>query len=364
MRRVFELYARGRGLTTICKTLNEARAPCPQAQRGRPRGWSPSSLRAVLLRELYRGEIVWNKTKKRDRWGAVRQTRRPARDRISVPAPQLRIVPDELWSAVQDRFESTKRRALRTGDGRLLGRPPGEGVKHLLAGLLTCLCGASFEARSRTHGRRRVSFYGCSAYHRKGTSVCANNLSVPAHVLEEAVLRSVEETILDPDIVQAAIERAVLRLVGDDGGKARRSQLAQDIAKLGVELERLVAAIATGADSKALAVAVGAREQRRNDLRASLDALESGKWTRDETSCEVRRELEARIKEWRGLLRRHPAQGQQILKKLIDGRLLMTPQLTQTESYYEFEGTGTLAGLLAGVVPHKWASPTGFEPVS
>ena len=61
---------------------------------------------------------------------------------------------------------------------------------------------------------------------------------------------------------------------------------------------------------------------------------------------------------WRGLLRRHPAQGQQILRKLIDGRLLLRAQTDQPSAYYEFEGTGTLTGLLAGIAPHKLASPS------
>ena len=36
----------------------------------------------------------------------------------------------------------------------------------------------------------------------------------------------------------------------------------------------------------------------------------------------------------------------------------MTPHIDQSTAYYEFEGTGTLAGLLAGVVPHKLAFPS------
>ena len=77
----------------------------------------------------------------------------------------------------------------------------------------------------------------------------------------------------------------------------------------------------------------------------------------------VRRDLTRRLTSWRSLLRRHAPQGQQILRKLIDGRLLMTPYPDETPAHYSFEGTGTLVGLLAGIVPHKVASPTGFEPV-
>ena len=48
-----------------------------------------------------------------------------------------------------------------------------------------------------------------------------------------------------------------------------------------------------------------------------------------------------------------------VSEQLIDGRLLMTPRADQTPAYYEFEGIGTVTGLLAGIAPHKLASPTG-----
>ena len=50
-------------------------------------------------------------------------------------------------------------------------------------------------------------FYGCSAYHRKGKHVCDNALTMPADILEDAVLQAVEAVVLDPSVVQAAVER-------------------------------------------------------------------------------------------------------------------------------------------------------------
>ncbi len=113
-----------------------------------------------------------------------------------------------------------------------------------------------------------------------------------------------------------------------------------------------------------LLAAVHDRARRRDDLTATLEAVrwcEGAAWRMNGT---VRRDLTRRLTHWRSLLRRHAAQGQQILRKLIEGRLLMTPHPNDTPAYYTFEGTGTLVGLLAGIVPHKVASPTGFEPVS
>ena len=362
---IFESYAQGRGQTTIAKMLNAERACTPRAQQGRPSGWSPSSVREVLHRPLYRGQLVWNQTRKRNKWGVVTQQRRPRAEWLYVPVEHLRIISDELWTRVQQHLESIKKRSLRSQNGRLLGRPPGEGAKHLLAGLATCArCGASMEARSRKSGDRRLVFYGCSAFSRKGRSVCANALTLPADVLEGAVLGAVENVLLAPAVVEAAIDRAVARLVGDTG-EDQLSALETEIDRVRAELARLVDAVASGAAGAGeLLAAVHDRARRRDELQAQREALRGREWATWRMTGTVRRDLTRRLTNWRSLLGRHAPQGQQILRKLIDGRLLMTPYPDATPAHYEFEGTGTLVGLLAGIVPHKVASPTGFEPVS
>ena len=80
--RIFELTARRHGKTTITKVLNAEHALAPRAQQGRLRSWSPSSIHAILYRPLYRGQIVWNRKKKRDLWGQHKETVRAQADWI------------------------------------------------------------------------------------------------------------------------------------------------------------------------------------------------------------------------------------------------------------------------------------------
>jgi DNA invertase Pin-like site-specific DNA recombinase len=98
VRRIFELSAAGEGLTRITKTLNEEHVPAPRPQQGRPVGWAGSSVRDVLLRPLYRGEIVWNQTRKRDTWGAIEPA--GACSRGMGPDPGARA-PDRLRGTVE-----------------------------------------------------------------------------------------------------------------------------------------------------------------------------------------------------------------------------------------------------------------------
>src|SRR5437899_3016905 len=66
VREIFDRCGRGQGRRTIAHALNDQRAPSPRAQQGRAHGWCASSVREVLYRPLYRGEIVWNRTRKRN----------------------------------------------------------------------------------------------------------------------------------------------------------------------------------------------------------------------------------------------------------------------------------------------------------
>jgi DNA invertase Pin-like site-specific DNA recombinase len=207
--RIFESYAAGHGLGTIAKQLNEQSAFRPSPQQGRPAGWAPSSVREILRRPLYRGQIVWNRSKKRDKAGQLNQSRRRPEDWLRVDQPELRIVSVALTDSVDARLGAMRSRMLRLSDGRLLGRPPGEGARYLLTGLLTCAdCGGGFEALSRASGRRRAFVYGCATHRRKGACICANGLVAPMEDADASVLQTVEETLLNPAIIGRALAYA------------------------------------------------------------------------------------------------------------------------------------------------------------
>jgi site-specific DNA recombinase len=219
--RIYQMFAGGAGLATIAHALNADGCPAPRAQQGRVSGWCPSSVRAILKRPLYRGELIHGRTKKgrpKRRAGGKKKTtrtRQPESEWVRVSMPHLRIVDEKLAAAVDERFASQKNRALRTRDGRLLGRPPGEGSPYLLGGLLTCaVCGGAMEVASSASGGRRTFAYRCGTRRRKGEAVCTNAMAAGMVETNEAVLNAVERTLLDPRVVHKALahaERAIAR---------------------------------------------------------------------------------------------------------------------------------------------------------
>lgn len=180
--RIFELCAAGHGVRAITKLLNATGEPAPRAQRGRPIAWAPSSVWAILRRPLYRGEIVWNQTKKRDTWGRKRQQPRDASEwLLRQDRPDLRIVPDALWHAAHERLAGAKEDYVRRNAGRSWGRPTnGTESKYLLTGLAQCgCCNGGLCVQTRSHGGRRAFFYACSSYYHRGRSVCDNGQALP-----------------------------------------------------------------------------------------------------------------------------------------------------------------------------------------
>lgn len=194
VRDIYQRYADGEGFKQIAHALNAQKVPSPRPQRGRPAGWEPSTVRAVLKRDLYRGAIVYNKTKKRDTDGSRqrgRQPKKPESEWVRVEAPQLRIVAEDLAESVDLRQQGRRHAYLRTTKGRLLGRPT-EG-KRLLSGFLVCDCGARFEATKNWKGGH---VYVCAARRRKGPAVCPSETWFPVEAIERSFLDCIEQEVL------------------------------------------------------------------------------------------------------------------------------------------------------------------------
>ena len=254
IRRIFEMCAAGMGVKRIAKTLNDEGRSSPRPQRGRPRAWAPSSVRAVLHREAYRGVYVYNATKQADAWGQRKCEKRQDTDVIRTPVPLWRIVTDDLWAAAHRRLAAAADIYLRATNGQVWGRPPSElASKYLLSGKLRCACcGGSMTVRSRAHGSKRFYYYICSSDDSRGKSVCGNSLLLPMKGADQEIIGKVS-FLLDPEIVEGAISDAVEELrAGRNGNEALREVLRREIETNTTQQARLVDAIVQGVDGSAV----------------------------------------------------------------------------------------------------------------
>ena len=307
----------------------------------------------MLTRSLYRGEITWNRTRKRNAWGIKRQTGRAEAEWVQLEVPALRIVPEPLWQAVRERFRDTRASYLRATNGQLWGRPAnGIESRYLLTGLAQCgLCGGSLIVHSRASGGRRAHAYLCSYHHLRGSTVCPGGLVLPMDLTNEAVLETIEQEVLHPEVVRRALRRVLDELnAPTDTVVPHRTALQAELAVLEQELARLAAAVAQGGDLKPLLDGIQAREQRRRTLQTELAGLEGLRPVSARDLQDIQRDVEVRLTDWRGLLRRQVAQSRQILKKLLVGRIVFRQR---EDGVYEFSGQASLGRVLAGVVCTK-----------
>jgi hypothetical protein len=220
----------------------------------RPVGWIPRCARSFAIHAIAANGPSESASgaRFRERAGGV------PRARINDPLerldrPDLALVSDELWHAVQARFEP---RRLAPGTTRH--------KVYLLSGLLRCgvCCG------NMTCVGGEVRRYGCTAAHKRGRTACRNRATVPIRDLEHAVLGEAKVRLKDrlPEIREMFAEE--LRAYTASAPNNRRG-LEQQAAEAEKQVRNLINAIANGGPASLLAK-LQETEARRDRLKAEL----------------------------------------------------------------------------------------------
>ena len=268
VRRVFREYAAGRSAYAIAADLNQdgITAPGGKFWRASTLIGQPSLGTGMLRNRTYVGEIVYGRTTGVQSPRTRSRVVRPSSEQPTVgAAPDLRIIDDALWEAVQDQLLATA--GIRPERAR---RP-----KHVLSGLGVCgVCGGAWIITGN-NGAQRARIWGCARAQEKA---CTNNRKITGHRYEARVLAELKSQMLAPDVVAAFVRtyhrehaRATQELTRD------RDRVERKLAEAVRKRDRLVAAIAEGGSSfaevrAALATARDEAERLRRELAAS-DAL-------------------------------------------------------------------------------------------
>lgn len=236
--RIFEEIAQGASARTVCGRLNAEgiRSPSGRAWRMTTILGDPARRNGILRNDLYRGRIVYNRTRKVEHPLTRRKTIRvnPESEWTVVDAPELRIVSDELWDSAQAqirRYAGGRKAAVR--------RP-----RRLLSGKAACgVCGASWrivQGGGKWNGR-----WGCAAHH-DGRG-CSNGRTITTESFERRVLKGLSERLLDPDLVAAYVEE--YRATWAEQAKAARkdrSAIERRKADAEARIRRLMESYADG----------------------------------------------------------------------------------------------------------------------
>src|SRR5882724_9732776 len=111
VRHIFQISADGVSLKKIARILNQEHLPTPRPKA--KNGWATwchSAIREMLYRELYIGNVIWNRSKFIRVPGTNRRVRRmrPQSEWRTAHREELRIVDQALWERVNTRLQAFK----------------------------------------------------------------------------------------------------------------------------------------------------------------------------------------------------------------------------------------------------------------
>ncbi|MDY6960286.1 MAG: recombinase family protein [Pseudomonadota bacterium] len=255
VRRIFREFAAGEAPRAIAKRLNADGIRPPQG-----RAWCASTLNGgpgrgggMLRNTAYAGRLTWNRVPEvRDPETHRRVTRpTPPAERITADAPQLAILPPELWAGAQARFELMARTVPAAH----------RKARFLLSGLMRCAaCGSGLSMCGKDKfGRPRVR---CSRHRESGDCPDARTFYLDA--IEAAVLAGLKRELASP----AAIAEFL------DAYRAERERLARGAGAELARIDRRLAEIARELDRITDCLARGIGDEARLDARAKTLAAE------------------------------------------------------------------------------------------
>ena len=271
--RIFEDYAKGVSPKAICKRLTAEHVKPP-----RGKGWSPSTLiglasrgTGMLRNPIYVGRIVWNKVHMvKDPMTGNRVSRpNPQSERQRAEVPELRIVPDEIFEAVQAQIIERSHSERHSNIG-IHKRP-----KYLLSGLLKCgACGSGMSRMGDDKsGRTRIR---CSAHTNSGA--CPGPKTFYAEEVENLVINSLTMELASPDQIKIYAERYIkARVAHGVHENRRRAQIEARLAAIAKDNDLLLGLLMRGrGDQDAIDARMKAQGRERDDLKEEIARLPRG----------------------------------------------------------------------------------------
>ncbi len=272
VRKIFEWFADGYSARWISAELN--RLKIPSAMGGT---WCSNAFHGVQAKrtgmfnnEIYIGKIIWNKRQfiKDPDTGKRRAIMRPESDWVITDAPELRIIPQEIWDKVKGRqweqHKNYKAKVEIDNNPNSRWAPP---YKYLFSGMLKCSdCGHSYV---KTGSSDR---YGCSGHVNRGDAVCRNNITVSRPLLETRLLDAINECLSGEDLIEYFIQEASQILNAEKGGLAPGLELSKNQLKaVDTKIDNIMNAIKAGIFTPTIREELEKAEAERNMLRTEIE---------------------------------------------------------------------------------------------
>jgi site-specific DNA recombinase len=355
VRRIFEMSASGMSLKAIATALNAEKVPPPRPRSAATHAtWAPTAIREMLRRDLYAGRAIWNRSRFIKVPGTNKRVARPRpRSEWQISErPDLRIISDELWQAVQ--LRQTRMQQLYGGNHGLLNRSASSG--HLLTGFIKCgLCGANLVIV--TGRKRRHAMYGCPQHWYRGA--CTNRIRVRQTDLGAQLFGKLQKALLQHTAISCVLDQFKREL---DSAQVNRTQETERIRArkktLDEGLRHLTAAVAESGHSAALLHAIAVRERELIEIETSLTQENDGF---GKSSEELHQFVHDRLSSLRDLLSCDVPRARAELAKHVS-QITMHPAEHKGDCHYVCQGDWNLLGTLTCGGDVRMVAGGGFEP--
>ena len=235
--RIFDAYNSGQSLRNIALMMNNEGIPSPTAYKKlngsafSPKcdhsQWTTNAIRIILKNEVYIGNVVQGKTKKRS-YRSKEITQVPPEEWVRVEGMHEPLITREAWDKAQVRRTSSTRVSRQNHE-----------LCPLTRKVICSVCGEKMRRRvsyNRKGGRMYYAMYCASCFN--GRTDCTNNHSVSGKDLEKACLDAINDVIrsyCDKDelIISDMQEKALKQLL------SQKKQIQKQYDKIQTRLDSL-----------------------------------------------------------------------------------------------------------------------------
>ena len=240
VQKIFEDYADGVSMKTICDTLNKQGT---RTVRGTL--FTINSLRTILTNQSYLGIYHYKD--------------------IIIPGGMPAIVSQELFDKVQLMLEGNRHK----GPGAKALDPDTEAPRYWLSGKLYCgHCDLPLQGVSGTSRNRSIYYYYSCPNNRNHKGCCLRR--IPKELIETRVTEVLTRFLNTPDDLRRLIEK----IMDDNRRRADNSALIKELetrlAATSKSIDNLVAFIMDGANSEAVRSKLAELEQARTNLTDAI----------------------------------------------------------------------------------------------
>ena len=226
VREIYHKYLIGYSIRRIIRELkeNEIKSPLGSSK------WSSSTIKGILENEKYIGDVILQKTYKRDflTQRRVRNTGQAPQKYVENNHPA--IVDRLTWNAVQAEIE--RRNSLRSTEATGKGRYD---MRYAFSGVIECgECNSNFRRHNYTNGNKIERTWACKE-HLKGNKYCTQEI-LKEEVLEEMFVNTLNRLLENRDKVLKKVEASVKEAMLEVGTDNK-----QQIEKVDLMIEKLQA---------------------------------------------------------------------------------------------------------------------------